>query len=1069
MIRCPNCGEENREAARFCDNCGAALASLAPKGAEVRKTVTVLFADVVGSTSRGEQTDPESTRRMLSRYFDATKQVIERHGGTVEKFIGDAVMAVFGIPTLHEDDAIRAVRAASEMRFAVELLNQELASANWPPISLRTGVNTGEVVAGEGASGHTLVTGDAVNVAARLEQAAGPGEVLLGATTYRLVRDGVEAEPMLGLELKGKAEPVKAFRLISVGAREPIRRHDTPLVGRQRELRLLHEAFERATEEQECYLFTLLGTAGVGKSRLVHEFLGQMRDQAQVLRARCLPYGEGITFWPVIELAQAAAGIGMEEPPESARQKLQALLHEARESEAILARVAATIGLSDEVVPSDEVFWGVRKLLETIASRKPLIAVIDDLHWAEPTMLDLIDHIADWSREAPILLLAIARPELLDARPHWGGGKLNATTILLEPLGAEESAALIGNLVEDPDLAKTVQRRIGETAEGNPLFVEELVAMLVDEGVLHREDGGWQVGKDLQDITVPPTISALVAARLDHLEPQERDLIGRASVVGKIFQRSAVTELSPPERRSDLSSRLMGLVRKELVRPDRSGATGDEAFRFRHLLVRDAAYASLTKEQRADLHARFADWLERIAGERLLEYEEVIGYHLEQAHKYRSELGLTDDLTASLGMRAGTQLRAAGMRALARDDHHAAVNLLSRAAALVDDRERGELLLHVAWSKFEMGDLSGSEEAYETVKVAAARVGDGELGLRAEVWRLTSAMMTDPTVDEARLAALADELESVAIRVGTKPGLIAAEIARSQIALNACRWNDNLSALERARALMEPWENPELWLATHVAAWNALRYGPVPASEAIDRIKAEASAFDAVGLTGEGFIGPLLAMQGRFDEARTMVANTRAYLMERGMLRPFGNSSLPYGYIETLAGDIDAAARDLESGMRILQGMGETGVLSTLAALHANALYRLGRRDEVEAAISLARETGAPTDIATQGEWRCAAAMVAADDGQLGDARRLVLEAVQLVEPTDFRELRADAFEALAYVEGRAGRPGQWREALERALAEHEGKGNLVSAKRVRRLLDEGPPSGVGDSATATS
>ncbi|MEP6470136.1 MAG: adenylate/guanylate cyclase domain-containing protein, partial [Chloroflexota bacterium] len=516
MIQCPSCGEENPERARFCLNCGDALSSGEPPS-EVRKTVTILFADVVGSTSLGEQTDPESTRRMLSRYFDAMRRVIERHGGRVEKFIGDAVMAVFGIPSLHEDDALRAVRAAHEMRSAVGVLNEELARTGWRPIALRTGVNTGEVVAGEATSGHTLVTGDPVNVAARLEQAASPGEILLGATTYRLVRDAIEAEPMPPLELKGKAEPFEAFRLIGLGEGEPVRRRDTPLVGRRRELHLLSEAFDRANEEQACYLFTLLGTAGVGKSRLVHEFLGQMRDRAQVLRARCLPYGEGITFWPVIELAQAAAGIEMNEAPESARQKLAALVGQAPEREGIVDRVAATIGLSDEVVPTEEAFWGVRKLLEAVAATKPLVAVIDDLHWAEPTMLDLIDHIADWSREAPILLLAIARPELLDARPHWGGGKMNATTILLEPLGPEDSTELIGNLVDDEELAKAVQLRIGDTAEGNPLFVEELVAMLVDEGVLQREDGGWRAVEDLRTISVPPSISALVAARLDHL------------------------------------------------------------------------------------------------------------------------------------------------------------------------------------------------------------------------------------------------------------------------------------------------------------------------------------------------------------------------------------------------------------------------------------------------------------------------------------------------------------------------------------------------------------------------
>jgi class 3 adenylate cyclase len=1058
MIHCPSCGEANPEHARYCLNCGGALGTTEPQ-AEVRKTVTILFADVVGSTSLGEQTDPESTRRMLSRYFDAMRRVIERHGGTVEKFIGDAVMAVFGIPSLHEDDGLRAVRAAYEMQGAVELLNEELASASWNPIALRIGVNTGEVVAGQATAGHTLVTGDAVNIAARLEQAADPGQVLLGGTTHRLVRSQVEAEPMPPLELKGKAEPVEAFRLISVGNQGPIRRHDTPLVGRARELHVLEEAFDRANEEQACYLFTLLGTAGVGKSRLVHEFLGRMRERAQVLRARCLPYGEGITFWPVIELAQAAAGIEQNEPPATAVRKLRTLLEGMPDRDPILDRVCPTIGLSEDVVPTEEAFWGVRKFLEAVASTKPLIVVIDDLQWAESTMLDLIDHVADWSREAPILFLAIARPELLDARPHWGGGKHNATTILLEPLGSADATELIANLVDDAELAKIVQQRIGDTAEGNPLFVEELVAMLVDQGVLQRENGGWRAADDLHTVSVPPSISALVAARLDHLEPLERDLIGRAAVVGKIFQRSAVAELSPPERRDDLGPRLMILVRKELVRPDRSATTGDEAFRFRHLLVRDAAYASLTKEQRADLHARFADWLERIAGDRLLEYQEVMAYHLEQAHRYRSELGLTDELTVSLGLRATKHLRPAGMRALARNDQHAAGNLLSRAAALVDDdRERGELLIHVAATRVEMGDMEGAWRAFDDAKDAAVRAGDEELRLRAEVNRLEISMFTDPTVDENRVLARADELETLATEVGNKWGQIAAAHARANVYLTRCRWMDNLAAMQQSRDLMEPGEDPRLWQFTSQQIRNALRYGPVPVREALAREAELNLAGDAADNTRGHFLAPLLAMEGRFDEARSKLASTRDYLRERGMSLRLGSIALAGGTIEFLAEDIEAAQRELASGIAVLKEMGETGVLSTLASMQARALYLLGRRDEMEAAIALAREAGSPNDISTQSEWRFVAAMAAADDGQPDEAERLIGEAVELLEPTDFLEYRGNAFEALAHVEGRAGHADAREAALRRALAEHERKGNVVSAQHIRKLLEQSPP-----------
>ena len=1057
MIECPSCSQPNPDGARFCLNCGSALVA-APPPTEVRKTVTVLFADVVGSTSLGEQTDPESTRRMLSRYFDAMRRVIERHGGTVEKFIGDAVMAVFGIPTLHEDDALRAVRAAHEMQSAVELLNGELASASWNPIALRIGVNTGEVVAGEATGGHTLVTGDAVNVAARLEQAADPGQILLGGTTHRMVRALVEAEPMRALELKGKAESVEAFRLIGLRDQEPMRRHDTPLVGRARELRALTEAFDRANDERACYLFTLLGTAGVGKSRLVHEFLGQMRDRAQVLRARCLPYGEGITFWPVIELVQAAAGIELDESPAQAVEKLRALLEETPERDPILDRVCPTIGLSKDVVPAEEAFWGARKFLEAVAAKKPLIAVIDDLQWAEPTMLDLIDHVADWSREAPILFLAIARPELLDARPHWGGGKLNATTILLEPLGSADATELIANLVDDAELAKTVQQRIGETAEGNPLFVEELVAMLVDQGVLRRENGGWRAADELHKVPVAPSISALVAARLDHLEPLERDLIGRASVVGKIFQRSAVAELSPPERRDELGPRLMTLVRKELVRPDRSATTGDEAFRFRHLLVRDAAYASLTKEQRADLHARFADWLERIAGDRLIEYQEVIAYHLEQAHRYRSELGLTDELTVSLGRRAAENLRAAGMRALGRNDQHAASNLLGRAAMLVDDdRERGELLLRVAAAHIEMGAMESVWRAFDDAEAAAARAGDEELRLRAEVNRLEITMFVDPNVDHERILAAADQLDELAMERGNKWGQIAAASARGAVYLTFCRWMDNLAEHERALDLMEPAEDPQLWLFHSQGIRNSLRLGPVPAEEALERI-AKMPPTELSANISAVVNAPLLAMQGRFDEARRGFREARDYLTERGMRFRLGVISLSAGTVELLARDFGAAERELARGIAILREMGETGVLSTLAAMQALALYRLGRRDEMAAAIVLAQGAGAPNDIATQAQWRYVAAMAAADDGRLDEAERLIGEAIEMIGPTDYLELRGDTFEALAHVQARAGRTDAWKAALDRALAEHERKENVVSAQHIREQLERGPP-----------
>jgi class 3 adenylate cyclase len=549
-VNCATCGAENREEARFCDSCGAPLAP-APAAREQRKVVTVLFCDVAGSTALGERLDPEALRELMASYFEVARTAIERHGGTLEKFIGDAVMAVFGVPSVREDDALRAVRAAEELRDAVE-------------IDVRIGVNTGEVVTG---SVDKLVTGDAVNVAARLEQAADTGEVLLGEPTYRLVRDAVDAELLAPISVKGKTEPLTAYRLGAVtGDVAVARRQDAPLVGRDRERRMLADAWERSRSESACSLFTILGTPGVGKSRLSAEFLAEL--DATIALGRCLPYGDGITYWPVVEVVKQL--LADEEPGPA----IAALLGEGQAS-------------------ADEIAVGVRKLFESRATERPLAVLFDDLQWGEPTFLDLVEHVADWSRDAPILLVCLARPELLELRPGWGGGKMNATTVLLEPLSAAETDELIDELLAGGSLDETLRERIRAAAEGNPLFVEQMLAM---------------VEESPDEVAVPSTIQALLAARLDQLPAEERAALERGAVEGQIFHRSAVAALAPDD--PDVPSRLMGLVRKELVRPSRALLPADDAFRFRHLLIRDAAYDALPKAERAALHERFATWLE---------------------------------------------------------------------------------------------------------------------------------------------------------------------------------------------------------------------------------------------------------------------------------------------------------------------------------------------------------------------------------------------------------------------------------------------------------------------------
>jgi class 3 adenylate cyclase len=655
VIRCSNCGQENPEGFKFCGACGAELVPESA-GREVRKTVTVLFCDVTGSTSLGEQLDPETLRRTMSRYFEEIRRVVESHGGTVEKFIGDAVMAVFGIPRAHEDDALRAVRAAGEIRDRIGALGEELGIA----LSFRTGVNTGEVVAGEG---ETLVTGDAVNVAARLEQAASPGDVLVGASTFVLVRDAVLVEELEPLDLKGKREPVQTFRLVSVdpSAEAVARRLDAPLVGRERELARLAGDFEHAVAERACHLFTLLGPAGVGKSRLVAEFIAKVGNTADVLRARCLHYGDDITYWPLVEILLA---VGTE--PES------------------------VIGGSPV-----ETQLAFRKLLESRAAGRPQVVVIEDIQWAEELFLDLIEHVADLSRDSPIFLLCIARQELLELRPGWGGGKLNATTILLEPLSAGESETLLEELTEGTEIDTDVRRRIVAAADGNPLFLEEMLAMAA-------EDGG-------RELVVPPTIQALLQARLDRLGADERDVIGRGSVEGEVFHRQAVESLATEASRTDVPEHLQMLVRKDMIRPEQPIFADDDAYRFRHLLIRDAAYDSLPKETRADLHERFAAWLAEHGG--LVELDEIVGYHLEQAYRNREALDASDSRLPDLGGRAAKHLSEA-----------------ARGRSCARRPRRRSRALHEGRSVSPRGRRGA---ARDPPRVAVASLGSGEAGRNA--------------------------------------------------------------------------------------------------------------------------------------------------------------------------------------------------------------------------------------------------------------------------------------------------------------------------------------------------
>ncbi|MDQ3552811.1 MAG: AAA family ATPase [Chloroflexota bacterium] len=1055
MASCPSCGTDNPDGLKFCGECGTRLAPV-PAAREVRKTVTVLFCDVAGSTALGERLDPESLRALMTRYFGEIRRVIESHGGTVEKFIGDAVMAVFGIPTVHEDDALRAVRAASEIRETLQRLNAELEASRRIAVTFRTGITTGEVVAGD-PSGQTLVTGDTVNTAARLEQAGQPGEILIGAPTYRLVRDAVTAEPVEPIAAKGKTEPLVAYRLLSVaaGVAGRSRRLDAPLVGRDRELDRLRGVWTAVVAERSCQLFTLLGTAGVGKSRLVAEFLASVAEEARVLKGPCLPYGEGITYWPLREIVHGAAGIDERDSADGAVGKLTSVLTGERDGELLAATIASAIGLSTDVAPQGGIFWATRRLLEHLARERPLVVLVEDIHWAEPALLDVLEYIADLARDAPIMLLCPARPELLDRRSGWGGGKLNATTVLLEPLGSEATEDLIDALPGGTALPVSLRRRILEAAEGNALYVEEMLGMLVDEGFLVERAGAWYAEGKRERAGVPATVQALVAARLEQLSPLERGIAERASIVGRTFEQAAVVALMPEPLVGAVPSGLVALVRKDLIRPDRPELGGGDAFRFRHLLIRDAAYGALAKADRAELHARFADWLEGVSGERVVEYHDIIGHHLEQAYRYRRDLGGAGDDDRDLITRATEHLIAAGRRALERNDQ-ASVGILFRVRAL-SPRHRGlrTMLPLVARRMVDAGEpIDGLRLLDEAVDEARQ---DADPGF--EAWARLERLWLRCARDRAGCIAAAEAEIPNAVglleTLGDHYGL--ARVWSIAADVQAWRGHGAGSLYASDRALYHARASGDRREARRALANSIVPLfgGSVTIEVTVARCRAvleadEAHFFRAVPLL---VLGMGLTALGRFDEARAAMREATELLDDDGWR--YGRLMALWwtAWMERRAGDEPAA----EATMARLLGMAEQFEISTFVS---GALVELGRfaaisgdPDRARPLIERARALISPDDVEGQAMWLTAMARLLGHEGRLDDLEAIVRDVEALSAGGDHLRAEAQQLIELAEALSAAGANDAAAVRLSRAIALFDQKGDATGAASARALL----------------
>ena len=968
-------------------------------GVRRRKVVTALFCDVMVSSELDEELDPEALQGVLTRCFRELRSVIERHGGTVEKFRGDAVMALFGVPQVHEDDALRAVRAAAAIRERLPAVADELSVA----LTFRAGIDTGVVLSGER---EYLAMGHAVTVAAGLEQAGAPGEILLGEDTVRLVRDAVEVEQLEPLEVKGKSEPEPAFRLVRIDPNAPgLRRHlDAPLVGRQRELGLLRSAWNRTVEESGCHLFTLLGIAGVGKSRLVSELVADVGSDAMVLSGRCLHYGEGITFWPLIE-------------------SLSTIGDRARD-------VVERLGSGGVAVP-EELFFEVRRLLESLALERPVILHIDDLQWAEAMLLDLLDHVVELSRGAPILLLCSARPELLEDRPTWGGGKLNATAVLLEPLAATDCSLLLDQLGDG--LAPDARARVIAASEGNPLFLEEMAALTRERGAL----------------VVPPTIQALLAARLERLPVGERELLERGAIEGEVFHGLPLRTLSDKPA-ADLEGAIAGLVRKELIRPHPSTFRGDDAFRFRHLLIRDAAYDGLPKAIRAELHERFATWLEQVDSN-LAEREEIAGWHLEQAVRYQRELGRQPDPAVARG--AAAHLHQAGRRASARGDRAAARSLLERALQLApDDRAgRAAVAVDLAERLIDEGELGRADE------LLAAVERDPEVAAYAMLNRLEWLVRARPREATAAIKAKLPGLLEQLARAGDERGLAMAHMVAMSVQWDGGRIT---AAMDEARlAAVHAEAAGDEGLRSRAISWYVagLGLGPAHAGE-IER-ELDALVQDNPGVFLNAWIdivrGEARHLEGRLDAARELARRGVERLAELGVTVEGGSSWQALALIEVTAGDPSAARESLLRCDAIMASFGEEGFRSTIQADLAEVYELLGDRAAAQRAIEFSDRLTSPVDeinpIVTH---RVRARLALAEDDPEA-AERWARSAVEKAFRTEFVVQQGKAKLELARVLSALGRREQASSEARAALDRFAAKGDRPGARTAEALLEE--------------
>ncbi len=962
-----------------------------------RKLATVLFVDLVDSTGLVTGSDPEVVRRRVNQFFDKISHCVTLHGGIVEKFAGDAVLAAFGVPQAHEDDAERAARAALAMRQAVLELGLEA----------RIGLEAGELVVEDSES--TFATGEAVNLAARLQQAARPGEILVGPTAYRLAGWSLVVEDAGPLELKGMGAGLRAWRLVdAVDGPARSKGPRAPLVGREAELELLENTFARTVRDRRAHLFTIFGEPGVGKSRLAREFVDGL-ERASVLSGRCLPYGEGVTYWPLAEMIKAAAGISDDDPLEEAFAKLR----ECCEEEAVADVLGLASGMLEALEgerSSQEIAWAARELVTTLADVQPLVLFFEDIHWAEEPLLELIEHLADWVR-APLLVICLARPELLEERPGWGGGRVRSTAIELEPLSDDESALLVEKLLSQLAGASgeplaIPSKEVLERAEGNPLFVEETIRMLVESGA----------GNGAPD-RIPDTLQALIAARIDHLPTAGKRLLQRASVVGRVFWKGALEHLSPDVENID--GLLEDLQLREFVlREPRSSISGEPAYRFKHLLIREVAYSGLAKLSRAQYHARFAEWLGDRTGEELLE---IRAYHLDQAVEFLTELegAPPEELAEETGM----ALVKAAKRAIAREAYPTARRLGLRAIELRPTLGARYVAARAAWRLQDWGAVEIemtkvrelARERDEPVIEALALTALGEAMLK----RHGDCTKSKSIVDEA-LELLEGKDDPVAH--------FDALTVRATSAGWLGEMEDTVSYMERAYvvALDAGRKDLQTLAAQALAQTHILRLeldeAELLLTRALELAGESGSVRARVGATLS--YGWFLTLKGELNAAETLFEEVRASSAELGVEPAVAAALAKLGWIARLKGDLKRAEKLMREAVRITETRGDLGVLPDLQAALAETLADLGKVDEAERLALDAQSNAGVRDTSAQVAAATALAAVRSAQGRGPEAEELLDAALALAREGEFKVFELEPLERMVRLQSTPGRNG---------------------------------------------